>query len=172
MNFAGHIIGSIAMAASIPVISNQIGIKLTNEELGVIMPAIILGGIVPDTDTNSIPESIYVILAGMASIYWWQNGTPGYIWFVAIPFILAKLSKHQGFTHSWFLPLILLCSSWIIIAISFVMSFITSYDIRFIVDFLNGLRAEINWFSVGIMCHLLLDKKWPWVKKNWIRKRR
>lgn len=172
MNFVPHLIGSIFAAASVPIIANQIGIKLTHEELNIIMPAIILGGGFPDIDTNSTASRIYIILASMASIYWWQNGTPGYIWFVAGPFIFAKLSRHRGWCHSYFLIVALLCSSWIIIIVSALMSFITSYDIRFIVDFLNGLRVEMSWFSLGIQVHLLLDKKWPWVKKNWIRKRK
>jgi hypothetical protein len=161
MNFGGHLIAATIGA----VVTSHTMIKyndFTPETAKIIIPAVILGANFPDTDTNSIPSKIYAALIILLSYYWFRIGTPIYIPFVVIPYILAKRSKHRGWTHSLWLPFSLFLISILFKTFNhFINIKIITGEIKLqsiiLVKLFIKYQLAIESFSLGLLIHVIPD---------------
>lgn len=163
MNFKAHLIGSAAVSTSIPIMAFILKAQVSFSDILSAMIGIILGGIFPDVDTQSKPSRYYAIGLLISSVYWWNAGTPEYIWFPLIPFLLAKISVHRGWTHSYWLAVILFFSPNIM---HFLVFILPPWGIM-ISDFVTRNYILVQGFSIGLIVHSLLDKRFPWDRKSW-----
>ena len=104
MNFKAHLLTSAAVGVAIPLTWKAVGINLSELEIAYMVTATILGGNFADLDHQSIPSKFYALLSVMASIYFFWIKQPVLILFFALPFLVVKMSRHRGFTHSYFIP--------------------------------------------------------------------
>lgn len=155
MNYKNHLIFGTVTSIATPIIMNQIGFNLNMGEIAVIVPVVIAGSLFPDTDTASIPSRMYAILGLITSVFFYIIGMSNFIIPLWLPFIFAKMSHHRGWTHSWYLPAGLASMPY--------MLFVFTVDLpRFqhIAKLMFEYRLVFMAFSVGLVCHLLLDTKW------------
>lgn len=163
MNFKAHALVAVSVSTTIPIMAFILKAQASFSDILSAMIGIILGGIFPDVDTQSKPSRYYAIGLLIASIYWWNSGTPEYIWFPLVPFLLAKISKHRGFTHSYWLAVILFFSPNIM---HFLVFILPPWGIL-ISDFVTRNYILVQGFSIGLIVHSLLDKRFPWDRKSW-----
>jgi len=163
MLFKGHLIGATAVSATIPILTYLLKIQASFSDILSAMIGVVLGGNFPDTDTESVPSRYYAIGLLIASGYWYYVGTPEYIWFPLVPFLAAKISTHRGWTHSYWLAVILFFLPNIM---HFVVFVLPPWGL-IISDFVTRNYILIQGFSLGLIVHSLLDKRFPWDKKSW-----
>lgn len=163
MLFKGHLIGSATISLAFPVSVFLFKIQTSLSDVLSAMIGVILGGIFPDVDTESKPSRYYAIGLLIASVYWWGVGTPEYIWFPLVPFLAAKISKHRGFTHSYWLAVILFFLPNIM---HFTMFILPPWGMK-ASYFVTRNYILIQGFSLGLIVHSLLDKRFPWDKRSW-----
>lgn len=146
MNFKGHIIGSAVVAVALPVVARMLDVPLTDQQIAYMIPATILGGNFPDLDTQSVPSKFYAIVGLIASVYFMLIRKWEYAAFVMVPFFVAKMGKHRGWTHSYFVPAGFLAGGYFFPQYNFILSA----------------------FAVGHIVHLILDSIWIWKRKSWV----
>ncbi len=154
MKYNSHLIGSSVVAVSTPFIAKEIGLHLSLGDFILIIPAIIMGGIFPDCDIKSKAQKYYGIALLFLGACWSIMGTFEYIFIPLAPFLLAVISKHRGWTHSWFLPLGLMLLPWLIFKTT-----INSLNYQHLAYFMFEYKTIFTSFAVGLMVHLVLDVK-------------
>ena len=155
MKYTPHLIGSIAVSAAFPFLAKEAGINLSFNDLALIMPAIVLGGNFPDTDTESIPSRIYAAIGSLLTIYWVASNNYEFIWLIWIPFIAAKIFPHRSWTHKYWFPIAVIFLPLIIDLTMFYFKF----DIRFIQELITKYHQAVNGFAVGVVAHILIDTR-------------
>ena len=168
MNFGCHLGISTAISLGIPIIAREIGVPIDQAKEIYIIPAIILGGIFSDIDTESIPSKIYAGFAFIALIILAIKNKPWHGVMLMAPYLAAKISKHRGWTHSIYTVFALLISPLIIATIAYLLPF----NVQTISDIINNYYWLIVSFSFGICIHKFLDIKWFKLKRKLIRKRK
>ncbi len=155
MNYKNHLIFGISTSIATPAIMNQIGYNLNPSDIALIIPTVIAGSLFPDCDTQSIPSRIYAILGLITSVFFFIAGMNNFIIPLWLPFIFAKMSKHRGWTHSPLLPLGLILVPWLIFKTT-----ISSLNYQHIAELTHEYRFVFLSFSIGLICHLVLDTRW------------
>lgn len=166
MLFKGHLIGSATISLAFPISLFLFKIQASISDIISAMIGVVLGGNFCDVDTQSKPSRYYAIGLLAASGYWYYTGTLEYIWFPLVPFLLAKISVHRGWTHSYWLAVILFFSPNIM---HFVVFMLPPWGLM-ISDFVTRNYILVQGFSIGLIVHSLLDKRFPWDKKSWKRR--
>lgn len=157
MNYKGHANAGLAVAIPATIASqfyfNDLKISLA------IGAALFFGSLAPDLDTASKPSrytAIVLLTWGVLSflkikyqtsfdqikpLQWVFNVEASY--WANIVFILFKTSKHRGFSHKYFMPLLLMIAA-----------------------FYTGYIALIA-LAIGNLVHFSADKINPLEPKNW-----
>jgi len=158
MNFKGHLALSSICAAGAMICAPKVGIDITFQEMDYIVPAIIMGSWFPDCDTHSTSSKIYAAILFVLLIIFSLKRQPWYGIALISPFIAAKLSKHRGWMHKYYLP------TGLLVAAYFLPKFLTFEPISSIlIDYFFLVPA----FCFGIVTHYFGDQIWPWQFKNW-----
>lgn len=155
MNYKNHLIFGTASSVATPVIMNIIGFGLNTKETVIIMASCLAGSLFPDCDTQSIPSRIYATLGAVLSVLCYFAGMSGFVWLIWIPFILAKMSKHRGWTHSKWLPIGLTLAPYLLSALSIIFELFQYYG-----SLAFNYRYIFIAFSIGLITHILLDTRW------------
>lgn len=179
MNFKAHLATATVFSIGIGYATIHYNL-VTISNLKTVIPAVVLGGLWPDTDTKSIPTKLYCLFLLIASIYWYAQGTTGYTLLFLIPFLAAQIDKHRGWTHSLYLPPILFFSALIVnyldrhfISMGYgdfveTESFIIHWGET--KDFLLKYSLQIQSLSVGILFHDIVDIISTFLKRKGIIK--
>lgn len=148
MNFKGHFIGSCVAGISLPLVAKALDSdgSFVDQDAVVVALSVVLGGNSPDVDTHSTPSRVYSLLSMLAMIYFGMTGQWILIAFIITPFLLAKASRHRGWTHSYVFPALLLGLAHL---------FPSYYHM-------------IASFAAGLVVHYVLDSIYPWRRRSWI----
>ncbi len=163
MNFKAHTILGTVSAAGIGYAAYHYNI-VNLSALKVAIPAIILGGLFPDVDCESKPSKIYATLLLVFSVYWFIRETPGYTLLMLIPYLLAKMDKHRGWTHSFWVPAILFFTCFVIKSITYYIP----VEFKHWAETITRYRLHIVGFSCGIVAHDIIDIISTFLKKKGI----
>jgi len=143
MNFKGHVIitSSIAVASIATVKYFYPNSQI--DRLCYAGAAMVFGGMFPDVDTHSHPSKIYAFLSLIALIVFTVIKFPWFGVAIVAPYLLAKMSKHRGWTHSTIFPILCITLSIVLTERSYA--------------FIGGSQWIIWWFGVGLLIHILID---------------
>lgn len=162
MNFKAHLGIATGIAITVPIITKSVGIEIPEYQLDYVIQAIILGGIFPDIDTHSYPSKIYAGLSIFSLLYFAAKNMIWYGVAFMIPFLLAKVSKHRGWTHSKYTVIALAISPFIIQFIAFFLPF----NIKQIVKFLENYSWLVWSFCFGMIIHDVIDVASTYMKRR------
>ena len=165
MNFRGHVLTGIATAGIIGYSAVKYNLS-SLEELKIIIPAIVLGANWPDIDCKSTPSKLYAIALLIFSIYWYITGQYLYIMLGIVPYLIAKIDKHRGITHWKSLPFVLFFTASILQYITYIMPVGLPKDFIKTANLAIKYELHIEAFSVGILCHDLVDMVSTYFKRR------
>ena len=157
MNFKAHFTLSIVSAAGLTGIAYTLDTGLSEQDIMLIAPMVIFGGIFPDTDTKSIPSKWYAIIMCLSLPAFFYYDMPWHWIAILIPYMAAKIFPHRNWTHSGFLVLALISSSSIT-EVLFILAPVPE-KWNWIKEFVLNFNTQIIFFAVGIGIHILLDLK-------------
>lgn len=157
MNFKAHLSISTASAAVLTGIAYTLDTGLSEQDVALIAPMVVLGGIFPDVDTESIPSRWYAIIMSLLLPVFWYFDMPWHWIAVLVPYMAAKMFPHRNWTHSGLLVLVLIFSSAIVEALFVTVQIPNKWDWG--KDFVLNFNTHIIFFAVGIIIHILLDLK-------------
>jgi uncharacterized metal-binding protein len=157
MRFESHLTFATVTALASPFIAHKLGLYLSLNDLIQLIPSIILGGAIScDIDTNSKASRYYGIFGILTTLYCFYAGNYFHPLIIWIPFILAKTGKHRGFTHSWFLPAIIVLLPPAIIKL---IMFKTDFDMVWVQHLIINYEVAITGYAIGMYTHLIADIK-------------
>lgn len=154
MNYPYHLAAGAIVGLSAPIIMNEIGISIPEQQQLFVFPAIVLGSIFPDIDTESIPSKIYATFALVCLTVFAIKHRPWHGVILMIPYLAAKISRHRGWTHSlkFIFSLILIPLIVTLLAIAFP-------SIGWLANLLLDYYITICCFAAGNVVHKILDMK-------------
>jgi len=150
MNFKGHLRAGLVASALSTVVYSLSANDSTPDAGAMVFTAVLVGSLVPDLDTNSIPSKITALLGSIFCLWSLITKEPYPALIFATGFLFIKSFNHRTWTHLWSLPTILIAVA-------------VKYNIPLLIP-----------FSVGIMTHYVIDcygpkKMYPWMVSNWIK---
>lgn len=154
MNFKAHLSAGVIAGLTIPIIARKIGFDIPNSREFYMIPAVILGSVLPDIDTKSVPSKFYAVFSLLALIIFAIKKMPWHGVLLITPYLLAKIGKHRGFTHSNWIPILIIISP--IITRAIYIFFPISAEIKKIVFDYYWLLLS---FAIGVFVHKFLDLK-------------
>jgi membrane-bound metal-dependent hydrolase YbcI (DUF457 family) len=154
MNYPYHLAAGAIAGLSAPIIMKEIGISIPEQQQLAIFPAILLGSIFPDIDTESIPSKIYAAFSLFCLIIFAIKNKPWHGVILMIPYLAAKISRHRGFTHSFKLVISLILIPLVVTLLAIIFP-----SIDWLANLLLDYYITICCFAAGIVIHKILDMK-------------
>ena len=155
MNFRSHLIGSSVIAAGLTGIAYTLDTGLSEQDIMLIAPMVIFGGIFPDTDTKSIPSKWYAIIMCLSLPAFFYYDMPWHWIAILIPYMAAKIFPHRNWTHSIGLVFALVG----IVICSELISFAIPKELEQIKQLILKFDLQIICFAVGLIMHQAQDSK-------------
>ena len=162
MNYNAHLAGGLIGSTIVPA-SAMLFNKPDADGIIVGMVAVLFGSLFSDLDTKSTITKWYAMVTLALSCYWFYVETPVYSLFLVVPFLLAQMSVHRGWTHAWTTIVILMLLPNIM---HFAVSYLPDWGSN-VSLFVNEHSLIIKAFAFGICVHNALDKRHPFDLRNW-----
>jgi len=104
MNFKNHLLAGTATG----IITGATAWYITkNPSIGLVFAGVtVIGSLISDLDTGSIPSRIFAWIGIAASCFMLYTGKPKIAAVIGIIFMFFNLDHHRGFTHKWILPIV------------------------------------------------------------------
>jgi membrane-bound metal-dependent hydrolase YbcI (DUF457 family) len=154
MNYPYHLAAGTIVGLTAPLILKEVGISVPDQQQLLIFPAILLGSIFPDIDTESIPSKIYAAFSLVCLAIFAIRHRPWHGVILMGPYLAAKISRHRGWTHSFKLVFSLILIPLVVILLAIIVP-----SIGWLANLLLDYYITICCFAAGIIVHKILDMK-------------
>lgn len=168
MNFKMHLISGIVVSGGLVSAGLLLDYGMTPNDIKMIVPAVILGSLFPDLDTESYISKIYAVFLVVILVFLAYNKLLIFGLIFLAPYLAAKISKHRGWTHSYLLVVALFGLTQ---ASAYLSGFIPGKYVWIVVMIVFYSLAMYS-FAIGVMIHDFCDGRSPFKLKNWIKPER